>query len=278
MPGSDGIGVPPATPTPFHVTPTPGAVTPAPVAGSMATTVVERAPRGRMIAVAVLVAAVLAGGWFGWRAFAAQRARAVLPQIVALAEEGRFFDAYDLAASIETALPGDATLAGLMPTISDTISATTDPPGAGVYLTRFQPEIDAAPVRTLIGTTPLTNVRIARGAYLLAIEKDGFAPFERAVSGVAVRNSALSITPPPIRIDQKLVAASDAPEGMVFVPGGEYRLAAWSRPTDRRVRLGDYFIDSLRGEQRRLQGVHQRRRLRQARLLAGVVCRTASSG
>ena len=243
VPGSDGIGAPPATPAPFHVTPTPSVATPAPAAGSMATTVVERAPRGRMIGVALLVAAVLAGGWFGWRAFAAQRARTVLPQIVALAEEGRFFDAYDLAASIEPALPGDATLAGLMPTISDTLSATTDPPGATVYLTRFRPESDAAPVRTLIGTTPLSNVRIARGAYRLSIEKDGFAPFERTVSGVAVKNSALSITPPPIRIDRKLVAVSEAPEGMVFVPGGEYRLAAWSRPTDRRVRLGDFFID-----------------------------------
>ena len=30
---------------------------------------------------------------------------------------------------------------------------------------------------------------------------------------------------------------------MVFVPGGDYRLISWSRPTDRRVRLDDYFID-----------------------------------
>ncbi len=30
---------------------------------------------------------------------------------------------------------------------------------------------------------------------------------------------------------------------MVFVPGGEYRLIAWSRPTDRRVSLDDYFVD-----------------------------------
>ena len=33
------------------------------------------------------------------------------------------------------------------------------------------------------------------------------------------------------------------PAGMVFVPGGDYRLVAWSRPTDCRVRLDDYFID-----------------------------------
>ncbi len=30
---------------------------------------------------------------------------------------------------------------------------------------------------------------------------------------------------------------------MVFVPGSDYRLITWSRPTDRRVPLNDYFID-----------------------------------
>ena len=37
--------------------------------------------------------------------------------------------------------------------------------------------------------------------------------------------------------------AAAVPARMVFVPGGEYRLISWSRPTDRRVRLDDYFID-----------------------------------
>ena len=37
--------------------------------------------------------------------------------------------------------------------------------------------------------------------------------------------------------------ASAVPDRMAFVPGGDYRLIAWSRPTDRRVRLADYFID-----------------------------------
>jgi formylglycine-generating enzyme required for sulfatase activity len=30
---------------------------------------------------------------------------------------------------------------------------------------------------------------------------------------------------------------------MVFVPGSDYRLVAWSGPTDQRVRLGDFLID-----------------------------------
>ena len=89
----------------------------------------------------------------------------------------------------------------------------------------------------------MTNVRIARGEYVLSIEKDGYAPIERTVSGVVMRASALTITPPPIRIDQRLLPAGAVPARMVFVPGGDYRLISWSRPTDRRVRLDDYYID-----------------------------------
>jgi len=33
------------------------------------------------------------------------------------------------------------------------------------------------------------------------------------------------------------------PERMTFVSGGDYRLAAWGRPTDARTKLDDYFID-----------------------------------
>ena len=45
---------------------------------------------------------------------------------------------------------------------------------------------------------------------------------------------------------QRLLSANTVPARMVFVPGGDYRLIAWSRPTDRRVRLDDYFIDKYR--------------------------------
>jgi len=46
-----------------------------------------------------------------------------------------------------------------------------------------------------------------------------------------------------LRIDQPLLPAKAQPTRMVFVAGGDYRLSSWSRPTDRRVRLTDYFID-----------------------------------
>ena len=77
----------------------------------------------------------------------------------------------------------------------------------------------------------------------LSIEKDGYMPTERTVSGIVSRAGTLTIMPPPIRITQRLLPSQGAPPRMVFVPGGDYRLISWARPTDRRVRLNDYFID-----------------------------------
>ena len=166
---------------------------------------VEQAPRrGRALGFGLGALVILiAGAWFAWKAFNAQP---------------------------------PAT-----PDLSDSISVTTEPPGAQVFLTRFN-GATAAP-RQLLGTSPLSNVRVARGEYVVAIEKDGYAPIERTVSGVTIRAGALVITPPPIRIEQRLMPAAAVPARMVFVPGGDYRLVAWSRPTDRRIRLDDYFVD-----------------------------------
>ncbi len=78
----------------------------------------------------------------------------------------------------------------------------------------------------------------------MAIEKDGHAPNERTVSGLGMRtDDGLTLTTPPMQVEARLIPAAAAPQGMVFVPGSEYRMASWSRPTDRRVRLSDYFID-----------------------------------
>jgi formylglycine-generating enzyme required for sulfatase activity len=41
------------------------------------------------------------------------------------------------------------------------------------------------------------------------------------------------------------VKASEAPERMVFVPGGDYQLQGWDIPYDGSVRLEDYFIDKF---------------------------------
>ena len=203
------------------------------------------ARRGRTAAIALVAMLVVAtAGWFAWRTIQARRAAAELPRIEALAGAKQYLEAYDAAAIVERELRGNQTLARLMPTISMTVSVKTDPPGAQVYLRRFAPDPSGAiPPRSLVGVTPVADLRVARGEYVLAIEKEGYAPVEQTVSGALMRLDTLVVMPPPIRLEQRLFPADQMPARMVFVPGGEYRLAAWSRPTDARVRLDDFFID-----------------------------------
>ena len=44
-------------------------------------------------------------------------------------------------------------------------------------------------------------------------------------------------------MNQNLSVTGAIPDRMVFVPGGDYRLVNWSRPTETRVKLDDFFID-----------------------------------
>ena len=198
----------------------------------------------RSIGIAVLVAAMATGGWYVWRQSRVRAAQQQIARLDPLVAEGRFFEAYDLATAAERVLPGDPTLARLMRDLAMTISVSTEPAGASVYLRRYQPDApDNAPARVLAGTTPLTDLRVARGDYVLQIEKVGFAPAERTISGTLIRPGTLRLAPPPIAMTQRLIPARDMPGRMVAVPAVEYRLAAWERPTDRRVALDDYFID-----------------------------------
>ncbi|MFN0108618.1 MAG: protein kinase domain-containing protein, partial [Blastocatellia bacterium] len=168
-------------------------------------------------------------------------ARNQLPTLEKLASEQRYFEAYELAERVKNYLPDDARLAKLMPVISDNISVTTEPPGARVYLKRFTPD-EAAP-REFIGTTPISTLPIARGEYLMTVEKDGFAPFERTISDVLMM-AGNTLVPPddPSDFKIKLIEAAKSPDRMVFVPGGQYKLASRARPTETRAELDDYFI------------------------------------
>ncbi|HEV2829261.1 MAG TPA: SUMF1/EgtB/PvdO family nonheme iron enzyme, partial [Pyrinomonadaceae bacterium] len=193
----------------------------------------------------VLGALIIAGitGWFFWNRANVKWARAQLPHVEQLAQEQKYYEAYSLALAAQKYLPDDPTIARLMPTISQTISVKTDPAGAEVYLKRYVPEASGDIPRTLAGTTPLTDLRIARGQYILYVEKSGYAKTERSISGAIAHSGTLVVLPGSINIQEKLLPADKVPESMVFVPGGDYRLVAWARPTEARVPLNDYFID-----------------------------------
>ncbi|HSK72173.1 MAG TPA: SUMF1/EgtB/PvdO family nonheme iron enzyme, partial [Pyrinomonadaceae bacterium] len=196
---------------------------------------------------AALIILLLASGaaWYYWRNANLRWAEESVGKVEELAQNDKYFEAYDLALQIEEYLPQNPVIAQLMPTISDKFTVTTEPDGARVFLKRFQPDDKGNfPERQLIGTTPINDLRIARGQYVLAIEKDGYAPLERTISGTTNRlgTKVIRITP-PLRVESKLVEAGKQPANMVPVKGGEYKLVTWSRPTESPVKLNDFFID-----------------------------------
>jgi serine/threonine protein kinase/formylglycine-generating enzyme required for sulfatase activity len=200
----------------------------------------------KLLTLAFVLIVMAAAGWFFWHRANVKWAQQQVPRIEKLTQEQKFFEAFDLATTTLKYLPDDVTIGRLMPAISNTISVKTDPPGARVYLKRFSPdEAGDFPNRQLVGTTPIDNLRIARGQYLLYIEKDGYAKVQSTVSGAAMHAGNFIVYPPPIQVVQRLLTEAGQPDRMAFVPGGDYRLVAWARPTEARVPLNDYFIDKF---------------------------------
>ena len=197
---------------------------------------------------AVLIAAVIviaAGGsyWY-WNRAQTAAALADLDRIEALAEAGNYRDAYAMAQVAQRRLPGNARLAAVIATSTIAVSVTTDPAHARVFLKAFAPDASGAlPSRVEVGSTPLVGYRVPRGEYVLSIEREGYAPVEQSISGTFIRAGTLKIPPRPPDIVQKLVPLERMPARMVAVSGGDYRLVGWARPTDRRVRLDDFYID-----------------------------------
>ncbi|HEX2640819.1 MAG TPA: SUMF1/EgtB/PvdO family nonheme iron enzyme, partial [Pyrinomonadaceae bacterium] len=202
--------------------------------------------RWRIEAAIVALIAVAAGGYWWWQRSNANWARSQVAQVEELARGGKYFEAYDLASKVEDYLPGDPTLTSVMPSISDMLTVNSEPAGAKVYLKRYQTDENGAfPERQLIGTTPITKLRIPKGPQILYLEKDGYAPVLTVISNRLLMFGSNMLWNPSstVEISRNLMAVDAVPDKMTFVPGGEYRLASSSRPSDDKVKLDDYFID-----------------------------------
>ncbi len=201
----------------------------------------------KQIALASFVLAVLAvGSWFFVKNRNINWMRENIKKVEELAKADKTFEAYDLALQIKKYLPADENLTKLMPLISDNLSVKSDVSGAKVYLRRFQADINGKfPERIFLGETPIEKLEIPRGQYLLYVEKEGFAPFVRSISGRLPDYTTDLIWMPPLEISAKLIEAEKVPDRMVFVPAGEYKLVSYTRPTEKTVPLGDFFIDKF---------------------------------
>ena len=194
---------------------------------------------GAVAAVIVATAAML----FYWHRANVRWAKESVSHVEELAQAERYSEAYDLAVHAQKYLPEEAAIKRLMPVISDDLSVSTEPTAAHVFLKRFAPDEGGKfPPRQFVGVTPIKSQAIARGDYIIYIEKEGFATIERTASSALNRANLLGRSR-RIELNEKLIESTKVPPRMVFVPGGEYKLVAWGQPTQASIGLDDYFID-----------------------------------
>jgi predicted Ser/Thr protein kinase len=167
-----------------------------------------RRPRVAVPAGIAIVALASVGAWLWARSARIERARRALPEIARLAAEDQPLAAFRLARQVLPDLPEDPEAQRLWESLTFEYSVDTEPEGAEISWKAYgEPES----AWEALGRTPLRDVRLTSmlgpGRPRWLIRKTGFEPVE--------------IAPMGLRHDVKLHAVGTAPEGMVFVPGGE---------------------------------------------------------
>ena len=199
------------------------------------------AKTSKRVAAALVATLAVAGIGWAWKSSADRNwAHASVARVKQLASEGKYLEGYELALQVLRSLPGDPTVTLLLSELSDSISVSTTPPGAEVFLRRL-----GSSETQRLGVTPIQNVKVARGEFIISIRKAGFAGFERTLSSTIDRMRRLNKTPWDMRIEHPLRQASQSPKNMAFVPGGAHRLRGYSRTSDASAKLDDYFIDKF---------------------------------
>jgi formylglycine-generating enzyme required for sulfatase activity/predicted Ser/Thr protein kinase len=180
-------------------------------------------------AVAVVLIAGAAAGWWIYRLAEDRRwAREdAIPQIENLIEGRRPLVAFQVLSRAEKYLPGDGRLQQIRKDNAESVSITSDPPGAQVaiqdYLTPNGPTLK-------LGATPLKNVQIPKGYFRWTVSKTGVRNIVAAPETDKTMNFSLS-------------HARTSPPGTVYVDGGNWTSYAsfigWVGP----YTFPPYYID-----------------------------------
>jgi formylglycine-generating enzyme required for sulfatase activity/dienelactone hydrolase len=172
-----------------------------------------------------------------------EAARASLPVIAALADSGRYEEAYALATETSRKLGEDSTVSRLLSEVTDVLTVESQPSGARVRLTRF-PESGADTVSRDVGTTPIHDLEVPRSDYRVVVSLEGYVPVERLASSTQMR-SELAVFGGSTRIalHVPLQPIDGTPADMVFVPGGTYELVSHAAPRGDTADLDAFFID-----------------------------------
>jgi formylglycine-generating enzyme required for sulfatase activity len=197
----------------------------------------------RLAIVAAVVGACALVAWLIHRESRIRWAVAVaLPQVVRLAEQGRYSAAFALAKRVENVAPKESRLLELWPEVSRLVTIETTPEGADVYAKEYSaPETEWQQ----LGRTPIVAARLPLARHHIRIEKQGFMRVDAVPTQLfpgPPRSAHATDQIATIRVT--LDAVGTIPPEMVRVPGGSSvtleLCGLYSVPA---VQLGDYLID-----------------------------------
>lgn len=143
-----------------------------------------------------------------------------IDRIQSLDEASEAWNAFSLAREIAQLAPDEPQLERLWPEFTNTISVTSDPPGASVSITWYGETEDAW---VAMGTTPLHEARFPRGFIKVRVELPGYRPaqdifwiaelFVMGASDGAKKLWHFQLRKP-----------GELPDEMEFVPAGQFSL------------------------------------------------------
>ena len=183
-----------------------------------------------------LLITIAVGGWYAkdWsdRRWVENDA---VPEIIRLAEVEQYSKAYELALEADSKMPSNTQVTHWMNAVSNVMSFETDPAGATLA---YRPYDVADETWTVLGTTPLSGVRLPRGVFRWRFTKSGYEP--RVIAATVPDPSASAI---PLGASwtnvRALLVKQGSSDGMLPIPG---RVTA-SRGLVQLPVLPDFFID-----------------------------------
>ena len=223
-----------------------------------------RRPRVLLPLLLALILLVTAAAWLVRRHREARWAREVaVPEISRLADQGKYGNAYALAARAEKSIADDLALAKLWPVISYQLSLETTPPGVDVYRRDY---VDTNAPWEIVGRTPLKNVRQPRGMFVWKFEKPGFGTVLRTTASLAPR-----LPPPgePVEASVTLDELGKIPSGMVRVSPAKYSRTLYIPGYEAHAGAGaEGLLDRpVRGHKPPVQGLRRPGRISETRVL-----------
>jgi dienelactone hydrolase len=191
-------------------------------AGSFINREIEVNVRIKRLSALILIALVL-GVAISLFAYFSRRSRVhwaqehALPRIAELVEREEYSGAAALVAQVEKYIPDDADLKELAAHATRTLTISTTPPGAEIFVKDYT---DIKGDWRSLGVTPLKDVRISRAFKRWRIEKQGFETVEGCD---IIEGSRYVRQVDPIDLDLNLDPQGSLPAGMVRVRIGEIK-------------------------------------------------------